>query len=226
MAEATKRRILNFHGIGTPRRALEPGEADFWLREERFLLILDKIANHPDRDRLSITFDDGNTSDLSIAAPALLDRGLRAEFFVLTGRIGETGSLDSDDIRALMQMGMSIGSHGVAHRDWSTLPTIDLQYELTASKATLEEICKITIGSAAIPFGRYNAAVLKALRSAGYSTAYSSDGGSAEPLTYLRPRSSLRHSTTDDALENVVSGRMPPLKRLRRFAGMSARAWL
>lgn len=31
---------------------------------------------------------------------------------------------------------------------------------------------------------------------------------------------------TDSILENILSGTMPSWKRLRRFAGMTARAWI
>ena len=88
-----------------PARALAPGEADYWIGVDRFLDVLDRISGHPDRERLFITFDDGNISDLAIAVPELQRRGLRAEFFVLTGRIGQPGSLDADDIRALIGAG-------------------------------------------------------------------------------------------------------------------------
>ncbi|MCV3739484.1 polysaccharide deacetylase family protein [Rhizobium sp. TRM96647] len=221
-----RRRILNFHGVGEPLRALEPGEAPYWLGVDRFRAVLDRIVDHPDRDRLSITFDDGNASDLLIAAPELQRRGLEAEFFVLSGRIGEAGSLDNEQIRALMRMGMRIGSHGVAHSDWSSLSAHALQHELGTSKAALEEICAAPVQSAAIPFGRYNAAVLRALRKAGYAVAYSSDGGSSATAAFLHPRTSLRQDMTDRSLEDVLSGNIAPWRRLRRFAGMTARAWI
>ena len=64
---AKKLRVLNFHGIGTPARAFDPGEADYWIGVERFRSVLDRIAGHPDQEHLSITFDDGNISDLTIA---------------------------------------------------------------------------------------------------------------------------------------------------------------
>jgi hypothetical protein len=91
------RRIVavNFHGIGTPERTLEPGEAPFWIGEDRFRDIVGQIAAHPARERIRITFDDGNRSDRAIALPVLQASGLRADFFVLTGRIGQTGSLDA-----------------------------------------------------------------------------------------------------------------------------------
>lgn len=214
-------RILTFHGIGKPDRELEPGEARFWLGTERFTAILDRIAAHPDRNRFRITFDDSNSSDLGIAAPHLLRRGLKATFFVLTGRIGQRGSLSPADIRDLMARGMNIASHGVAHRDWTRLNPADLRYELVASKMSLQTICRAAIEAASIPFGRYNAAVLRALRAAGYCVAYSSDRGSARPSEFLRPRTSIRCDTTEAELEQILSGHLPPFRRLRRSASMA-----
>lgn len=220
-----RRRILTFHGIGEPQRVLDAGEDDYWISFERFRNILDLVCRHPDRQILSITFDDGNLSDLELAAPELLRRGLGAEFFVLTGRLGEAGSLGSHDVRHLVQMGMRIGSHGVAHCDWSRLSTHELNLELSESKAILEEICGNRLKSASVPFGRYRAAVLAKLRSCGYETVYSSDGGDTTTSRYLRARTSIRRSMTDDMIAGVLSGQMPPLRRIRRAARMAINAW-
>ncbi len=222
----TALRIINFHGIGEPERPLEPGEAPYWLSVARFKEMLDRIADHPERDSLAITFDDSNTSDLAIAAPLLAKRGLTAQFFVLTGRIGEAGSLDRAGINALVDMGMPIGSHGIAHRDWSSLPPAELDEELKASKSTLEDVCGFEITDASIPFGRYNAAVLSRLRSAGYRAAYSSDKGSADLTSFLRARTSVRSDTTGIALNDALSGNMPAMIRLRRAARMQLKQWV
>ncbi|WEX91236.1 polysaccharide deacetylase family protein [Sinorhizobium garamanticum] len=203
---------------------LDANEADYWIDVDRFRKVLDRIANHPHRERLSITFDDGNISDLLVAAPELDRRGLKAEFFVLTGRIGQPGSLGPDDIRSLMKMGMRIGSHGVAHCDWSKLSAIELNHELEASKRTLEEICLVPIRSASIPFGRYNGAVLLELRRAGYATAYSSDGGHFVNSPFLRPRTSVRRDATDSAIVQILSGELPIWRRLRRAVRMTIKA--
>lgn len=227
MIAATKQlRTLNFHGIGTPGRPLDPGEAEYWISTDRFFDVLDRIAGHHDRTCLSITFDDGNLSDLTIAAPELRRRGLTAAFFVLTGRLGAPGSLHAGDVRALKDMGMYIGSHGISHRDWASLSANELNEELKGSKAALEGICGEPIRSAAIPFGRYNASVLAALRQAGYAAAYSSDGGSMETTAFLRPRTSIRHDTDDVALDGILSGRMHAWKRFRRKAAMTIKAWV
>ncbi|MBZ9993090.1 polysaccharide deacetylase family protein [Mesorhizobium sp. BH1-1-4] len=219
-------RIVNFHGIGVPARELEPGEASYWVSLHRFRDILDRIVCHPDRALVSITFDDGNISDLATAAPELVGRGLDAEIFVLTGRLGQRGSLSVDDIAHLLRLGMRIGNHGYAHSDWTKLTSKQLDAELVASKARLEEICGVPIHSAAIPFGRYNSAVLRALRRAGYDAVYSSDGGCVDTLSYPRPRTSIRQDMSDTALDNILSGQLQPTQLLRRNAAMAVKRWI
>ena len=85
--------ILNFHGIGVPSRALEPGEDRFWISRDAYRAILDAVVAANGVPSVSITFDDGNLSDIAIGAPELAARGLTATFFVLAGRLGTPGSL-------------------------------------------------------------------------------------------------------------------------------------
>ncbi|THK39042.1 polysaccharide deacetylase family protein [Ensifer sp. MPMI2T] len=223
-AAAAKCRIVTFHGVGAPQRVLDPGESDYWVPVDRFRHLLGRIASHPSRERVYITFDDGNISDVLVGAPEIQLRGLTAEFFVLTGRVGLPGSLGAEDILALMRMGMRVGSHGVAHRDWSRLSARELDYELNASKGMLEDICGSPVRSASIPFGRYNGAVLSALRKAGYTTVYSSDGGPFYNSPFLRPRTSIRRDATDGAIERILSGEMPAWRWLRRTIRMAITA--
>lgn len=214
---------LNFHGIGRPARTLEPGEAPYWISAERFGAILDRVATLPDPDRIHITFDDGNASDHDIALPALVARGLRADVFVLTGRIGQPGSLDQAQIRALIAAGFGIGSHGIAHRDWRRIAPDELRHELVASKAALDAICGEPVTEAAIPFGSYNGRVLDAIRAAGYACAWTSDRGGMDPGAFLRPRTSIRNDQTDADIAAILAGQMALKARLRRAIGMARR---
>lgn len=220
MTGAQPIRIINFHGIGRPGRPLDTGEAPFWVSTEHFRRILDRIAAHPQRDRLAITFDDGNSSDVAIALPELLGRGLVASFFVLTGRLGHPGSLTAADVAALQAGGMAIGSHGVDHNDLTTLAPAALATELERSRAELEDICGTPVRSFAIPFGRYNRSVLQALFRSGYHLAYTSDGGPARAGEFVQPRRSIRSDMRNGQIERVLGGRMPPLQTLRRAIGM------
>ncbi|WP_170763209.1 polysaccharide deacetylase family protein [Ruegeria lacuscaerulensis] len=214
---------LNFHGIGEPRRTLETDEAPYWVSPHQFEQVLAQVAKAP--EGFQITFDDGNLSDHDIALPALVDHGLQARFFVLTGRIGQSGSLDKAHLRALSEAGMTIGSHGIDHTAWPTLSDADLRQELQTSRARLEDICGHAVTEAGIPFGRYDARVLRALQAAGYTTAWSSDGGSFRHQSFLRPRASLRGDMSDDETHAILSNRMPPLRRLRRAVRMVQKRW-
>ncbi|WP_209835502.1 polysaccharide deacetylase family protein [Ruegeria sp. HKCCE3926] len=216
---------INFHGIGTPKRSLEPGEAPYWLSVGKFERVLDRIAADPDPNRFTITFDDSNLSDHDIALPALVTRGLRARFFVLTGRIGQAGSLDADHLRRLQNADMTIGSHGIDHLAWPTLDDAALIRELSESRAQLEMICGCPVVEAGIPFGRYDTRVLRALRDAGYTTAWSSDGGIWRKNAFIRPRTSLREDMSDQDLKAILSGHMPLARRFRRALGMTRRRW-
>lgn len=210
---------LIFHGIGQPKRTLDTGEAPFWLCKDIFDAILDRIAALPDPSSVRISFDDGNASDHDIALPALAARRLTADFFVLSGRIGQPGSLDAGQIRALAAAGHRIGSHGIAHLRWSGLDPAALAQELTGSRAALEALLGRPVTEAGIPFGAWSGRVLAALRAAGYTRAWSSDGGRFRPGAFLCPRSSVRGDLASDRIGALLTGEMPLARRLRRGAG-------
>ncbi|MCK0103899.1 polysaccharide deacetylase family protein [Pseudohalocynthiibacter sp. F2068] len=216
---------LNFHGIGCPERDLEPGEAPYWISEKQFIDILDRVQNCVDPKRYVITFDDGNLSDHRIALPALVARGLAARFFVLAGRLGKVGSLNVPDVLELQASGMRIGSHGYAHVPWAGLKGEDLAQEIVRSREILEEICNQPVKEAGIPFGKYDAQVLKALRRAGYSCAYSSDLGPMNCADFLRPRTSIRDDMTTADIDEILAGTLPLRQRIRRTLSMAKRRY-
>ncbi len=219
-----KTRIVNFHGIGNPRRELEPGEERYWISRDRFRAMLDRIASHPEAGRIRITFDDGNASDAEIALPELQARGLGASFFVLARRLGQRGSLSGADIQALVREGMEVGSHGIDHVDWSSLPRDELKRQVADSRSMIGEVTGQPVDAAAIPFGRYNAAVLGELRSAGYRRAYSSDGGGASGREFPQPRTSVVSDMPDQRFEEILAGRATVPARLRRWAGRAIKS--
>jgi peptidoglycan/xylan/chitin deacetylase (PgdA/CDA1 family) len=193
---------LCFHGIGTPRRELEPGEDRYWVRQGRFLTILDDLATWP--VPVKISFDDGNRSDLDIALPALAERGLRADFFVLAGRLSAAGSLDTDGVRELHAHGMGVGTHGMVHHSWRRLDAPARNTELVRAREHLAGLIGAPVDTAACPLGRYDRRLLSELRRLGYRRVYTSDRRLARAAAWLQPRFSVRRWDSPGSLRVEV----------------------
>lgn len=208
-------RVITLHGLGEPPSDVTASEAEYWIDADRFRRLMDRIL---DFDDYRITFDDGNRSDFEIATPALQRRGLRATFFIPSDRLGDPTSLTPDELRAMVDAGMEIGSHGTLHRPWSELSRGELDDELSRSKRVLSEIIGQEVNQASCPFGRYNRVVLRALREHGYRRVYTSDGGWVAAQSWLVPRRTIMR---DDAL--VVGSDAPDvLDRLLRPRPLTA----
>ncbi|ATY09293.1 polysaccharide deacetylase family protein [Amycolatopsis sp. AA4] len=205
---------LTVHGIGTPVRPLDPGEGETWVRVDQFERVLDAVAGRPE---VRLTFDDGNSSDVEIALPRLVERGLRAEFFLLAGRLGTPGSVDEAGIGKLLAAGMKIGSHGWAHRDWRRLERDQVGEELVRAPQALAAHVGTPVHRVAIPFGSYDRTVLRRLRRAGVQRAYTSDGGPARERDWLQPRTSLTRDLDAAWIADVLDG-SPGVRRKARRA--------
>lgn len=206
---------VTMHGIGPAPRQLDPGEDETWVSVEQFEQVLDAVA---DRDDVRLTFDDGNASDVDIALPRLIERGLHGEFFVLAGLLGAPGRLDADGVQQLVGAGMSIGSHGWAHRDWRRIDTHQAKEEIVDARRLLAELSGQPVAEVAIPFGSYDRHVLRRLRHAKVARAYTSDGGPARPLAWLQPRNSVRHNLDHAWLAHTLDRHQPLAASTRRFA--------
>jgi peptidoglycan/xylan/chitin deacetylase (PgdA/CDA1 family) len=214
------RSIVNIlvHGIGSADRELDPGEEQVWVSTAQFERLLDAVAARTD---VRISFDDGNSSDVEVALPRLVERGLTAEFFLLAGALGERGRVDHAGVRALLDAGMAIGSHGWSHRDWRRIDSAQAREELDDAHRVLGEVTGRPVSRVAIPFGSYDRHVLRRLRAAGVTRAYTSDGGRARPDTWLQARTSLRHDIDAAWLARVLD---PDTSLTQRARGSAARA--
>jgi peptidoglycan/xylan/chitin deacetylase (PgdA/CDA1 family) len=216
-------RVVNvcFHGVGTPQRELEPGEAPYWVDVDRFHRILDELASWP---AVAISFDDGNTSDVEIALPALLERGLKAEFFVLAGRLESEGSLDAEAVQGLRDAGMAIGSHGMMHRSWRGMDAATRQAEFITARQRLSDVVGAPVDTAACPLGRYDRRVLADLRSLGYTRVFTSDRRNARASAWLQPRHSVMHQDTPGSVRAGAFDTPLP-RRVRDAAAGVVKRW-
>lgn len=106
------------------------------------------LKGEPGLDRvrrvcLTLTFDDGLKSHLTVAAPILEKYGFRGCFNIITGKVGADGFLSWDDIRELYRRGHEIASHGRTHPNLVKLLASEgpdaVRRELTASRDAIAE---------------------------------------------------------------------------------------
>ncbi|GGR51360.1 glycosyl transferase [Actinoplanes ianthinogenes] len=211
-----------FHGIGTPQRELEPGEDQYWISEAAFEAILDEVAGWPD---VRLSFDDSNTSDVEIALPALLERGLTAEFFVLAGRLDLPGSLGADDLRTLIKNGMPVANHGMWHHPWRGMDDATTRAELAEARDRISSVIGRPVTRAACPLGRYDRKTLASLRRLGYTTVFTSDRRPATPGRWLQPRFSVYRDDTPESVRAAVERSRSLRPRLRNAAAGVVKRW-
>jgi peptidoglycan/xylan/chitin deacetylase (PgdA/CDA1 family) len=219
--------ILNFHGIGEPYALVDPEEKRYWWNRTSFSHLLDQIIARPQdiSPRISITFDDGNASDVLFALPELAKRGLVASFFVCAGRIGMRYFLDKSMINDLLDAGMSIGSHGMNHRDWRRLDAQALDVEIGEARRKLEDITHRPITTVAIPFGSYDRRVLSRLKRDPWDCIYTSDRGLTHVTAKIKPRETLASNMQDcNILRQLMMVPLPHV-RIQRSLSQLFKRW-
>jgi peptidoglycan/xylan/chitin deacetylase (PgdA/CDA1 family) len=104
--------------------------------------------------RVLITFDDGDVSNISVAVPLLSERGLVAEFFVVSDHIGQPGMVGPDHGRAFVEAGMGVQSHSRSHRPLEDLSAAALENELVQSRDVIEAWTGVHVDAVSLPGGR------------------------------------------------------------------------
>jgi peptidoglycan/xylan/chitin deacetylase (PgdA/CDA1 family) len=176
VAEATLRKQLTYlsaRGYRTPSvtQALEAVDA---VEARRSVLL---------------TFDDGYLDNYAIALPILQELGFTATVFVLanaTQRVNfwdyasataSAALMGPAEIRAMVDAGITIGSHGISHRRLDALSDEEARRELVASKALLEDLTGKPVDLFAYPFGVVTPRLKDMVRDAGYLGAFAVNSG-------------------------------------------------
>ncbi len=193
--------ILVYHDLGSPP-ASEPypglyvSDEDFqtemaWLASAGYQAVtLDEVMNAwyhggtlPSKP-IVITFDNGYIPQATFA-PAVLSK------YGWPGVLNEITAGHLDDLRLghLIAIGWEVDSHSVTHPDLTAISPSALQYEVTASRTFLQRTFHIPSNSFCYPSSKYNAAVIAAVKAAGYTNATTENSGyatSADPYTLDR----------------------------------------
>jgi peptidoglycan/xylan/chitin deacetylase (PgdA/CDA1 family) len=136
----------------------------------------------PDRP-LAITFDDGRADFSEHAVPLLVERGLPATIYLVTGCIGGTSSwlpieaerdqpmMSWADVDALASVGIESGAHTVTHPQLDLVGTERARREITESRHHLEQRLGAPVRSFAYPHGFHTRQVSELVAEAGFDSA-------------------------------------------------------
>ena len=178
-----------------------------WLRRRHYtgVGIGTLLRTHAEgrRGLVGLTFDDGYADFAQEALPVLRRHGFSATVFVLPGRLGGSNEWDrpgplkplltAEDIRAAADAGMEIGSHGLLHRDLTTLNDAALRQETRDSRELLHDITGAAPEGFCYPYGSVDERVAASVREAGYGYGCAIDPG---PLLgpFTLPRTHISHA--------------------------------
>lgn len=146
------------------------------------------------------TFDDGYAS-VRAAAESLAEHGFTATLFLAPALIGRPEifpgdpicprqpALTWDEVRALVRLGFTVGSHAFDHVDLRTRDDAALRDQLVRSRGVLEDRLGAPVRTLAYPFGGVDARVARAaaeVYDAAFTTRFARVARGADP--HLLPR--------------------------------------
>jgi peptidoglycan/xylan/chitin deacetylase (PgdA/CDA1 family) len=197
-----------YHVIGVP----PPGASypELWVSPEQFLAEMEWLRAHgyhavtldqvdaywregtplPARP-IVLTFDDGYRGDYAFAAPVLERLHWPGVLNLELRHLNVVWGLWKRQVRELVARGWEIDSHTITHPDLTTLSPAELRHEVAGSRAELRAMFGVPVDFFCYPAGRYDAAVIAAVRAAGYRGATTEREGLArrsERFTLARIR--------------------------------------
>ena len=191
--------ILEYHVLGAapadaPYPELYVSRPDFrrqldWLERHGYEAVtLDQVQEAWHRGGtlppkpVVVSFDDGYRPQFTYALPELRRHGWAG---VLNLK-AEGSDLYPSNVEAMIAAGWELASHTITHPDLTTLNAAALSREVAGSRAILRREYGVPVDNFCYPSGRYDAAVIAAVRAAGYAGATTEVPGVRRPRTPLR----------------------------------------
>lgn len=192
--------ILAYHHVGVaPRGAARP---ELWVRPALLrrqlaamaragytAVTLDRVwrawhgAGTLPAQPVVLSFDDGYASQGRYALPALRARGWPGVLNLQVGRLGARGGLTRAHVRRMIAAGWELDAHSVTHPDLTRVSARRMASEVAGSRQALRAAFGVPVDFFAYPYGRQDARVRDAVRSAGFLGATTTHAGFVSPTT-------------------------------------------
>lgn len=161
----------------------------------------------PTRRPIVLTFDNGYRTQYTRALPVLRRLGwVGVENLQLSGLPPSQGGLPTWAVRALVAAGWELDTQGFTHADLVRLGPSALQREVAVARAVLRGRFRVPVDWFCYPSGRYDAAVIAAVRAAGYrgSTTVAPGWAQAREDPFRLPRLRVPGGTTPQQLVALI----------------------
>jgi peptidoglycan/xylan/chitin deacetylase (PgdA/CDA1 family) len=187
--------ILAYHTISAPAEPL-PGDIDVspenferqlqWLSRRRTVVPLSETLMARS-GMTAITFDDGFRDNLTVALPLLEKYRIPVTLFITAGYIGRVGYLSGNDVRELGNHPLvTIGAHGLWHRNFTQLSKENARGEMVESRRLLEHLSRQPVEFMSWPYGESNERLERLSEECGFRAAWSGWNANDARLSYRR----------------------------------------
>lgn len=222
--------ILSYHRVDAADNPMTVPPAEFekqlqYLQTQGYTSVtLDEVARFQEGagelppKPLVITFDDGYEDNQRVAVPLLRKYGFHAIIFVITDNIGKRGYMTWEQMKAVQERAINIGSHTMTHADLTRLDAGELAAELQNSKESLEKGLGTSADYLAYPYGRTNGQVIAAAKAAGYK------GSAGVSVGVVRPGNGM-HNLRRIYISPSIFGLWDFKMRLQRARVLSGLGW-
>ena len=166
-------------------------QLDYLQSHYRLISFEQLVKAHSENKRLPgntalLTFDDGYRNFLTVVAPLLLERGIPATSFIITGEnfTQESSTLNGNwtseddhsylswsEVRELVAKGLDFGSHTSSHAPLPDISLSDARWELESSLNSIKSKLGLQSIALSYPFGLTSEGIICLAQSLGYSCA-------------------------------------------------------
>jgi peptidoglycan/xylan/chitin deacetylase (PgdA/CDA1 family) len=136
------------------------------------------------RNPVVISFDDGYLSQYTRAFPVLQRRRWPGVLNMEVNFLASVGGLLPWRVRNLIGAGWEVDAHTLTHPDLTTLSPAELWRQVHGSRVRLRGEFHVPVSFFCYPDGRYDSAVVAAVRRAGFLGATTTTYGLARPPAY------------------------------------------